>query len=128
MEDKDLLQAIEHMMDQMMDSKLEPISERLDGIDTRLDGIDTRLDRIDTRLDNVETGLHELSDRVSSVEITQEQLILPKLDLLAEGHALLLERIVKLEELPGKVDNLQTDVTVLKGALKEHIAMHSRSG
>lgn len=64
MVDQELLQAIS----QMMDEKLEPISQRLDTVDKRLDGIDQRLDRLEDDLDEVRSATNTLiqwSEKVS---------------------------------------------------------------
>ena len=85
----------------LMDKKLEPIKERLDGVEERLDGMDEQLKVLDKK--NTDTR--------SVIETQIEHAI----RLLAEGHAQIVEYMVKpaqLEEIHPRLDTLENVVSV----------------
>ena len=93
MDEKSLLQSIEKMLDSKLDSKLEPIK----------------------------SDLSVVKDRVLKLEITMENQVLPGIALLAEGQVSLSNRLERLDDLPEKVEDIQSTVSVLKYAFKEHV-------
>ena len=99
---KEDLQAI----GQMMDSKLEPLK--------------TDMQEVKSDLQNVKSDLQEVKERVTRIELTQENVILPRIQLLAEGHNGIVDRLERLDELPDQVEDIQSTVSVLKHVFKEH--------
>lgn len=96
---------MEEQMLQMMQLLLteqQKTNQRLDGIDTRLDGIDARLDNLETRM--------------TRTEVMIENRVLPQLQLLAEGHEVLLKRF---EEMPD-LDAMAEDIEMLKDVARLH--------
>ena len=85
--------TMETRLNQRMDTLESQLTERLDGIDERLDGIDERLDGIDERLDQVEGRLDQVESTLTRVAVTQENVVLPALKQLAEGHEELTRQI-----------------------------------
>lgn len=86
MEDKQLISAIGQMLDEKLKEVLIPVSDRLD----------------------------RLEDRMVKIELTQENIITPKLDLLLEGQkttAISIKRV-------SAIDALQDDVSTLKTAVR----------
>lgn len=60
--------------------------------------------------------LEEMSALLQKVAVTQEGIVLPRLELLAEGHANLLETLApkdRVEALEEEVDTLKTVVRLL---------------
>ena len=108
MTEQELLQAI----GQMMEEKLAPVNGRLDGIDKRLDGIDERLNGIDERLDGID-------ERLIRVEASLDHEIRPAIQLLAEGHALILERLD--DKIDAKTEKLEWRVDAIEEVLKQHL-------
>lgn len=58
--------------------------------------------------------LSELQKAVTRVAVTQENVVLPKLQLLAEGHDTLLNTLARKE----RVEALEDDVALLKTVIK----------
>lgn len=58
--------------------------------------------------------LSELQKTVTRVAVTQENVVLPKLQLLAEGHDTLLNTLARKE----RVEALEDDVALLKTVIK----------
>ena len=146
---QDDLMAIATLMEKTIDQKLEPIKERLDGVDKRLDGmgeqlkelepIKERLDGMDKRLDGMDEQLKELEPIKERLDGMDEQLkVLDKkntdtrsvietqiehaIRLLAEGHAQIVESMVKpaqLEEVHPRLDTLENVVSVHSKEIRE---------
>ena len=58
----------------------------------------------------------EMGDLLQKVAVTQEAVVLPRLDLLAEGHQNLLDTLApksRVDELAADVDTLKTVVRLL---------------
>jgi len=89
---KEDLQAIGELMDSKLKSELAPINERLDAMQTDL----------------------------TRVAVTQENIVLPRIQLLAEGHTILAEKLDRLEDLPEQVEDIQNTVSVLKQVFRDH--------
>ena len=71
---------------EMMDKKLEPINSRLDRIETE----------------------------VTKTSITIENDIKPAIQLLAEGHVGLVDRLDRIEANTDKIDDIEDSVAVLR--------------
>ena len=78
-------------------------------------------ERILEMLEQLAIGQHEMKQDVSSLkehvtkmEITQENIIIPQLHLLAEGHTAIQNQIKRL----SVIDAMQDDIATLKTAVK----------
>ncbi len=60
----------------------------------------------------------ELQSDMVLVAVTQENVVIPRLTLLAEGHETLLHTLAPVE----RVEAVEEDVTVLKGVARSHTA------
>jgi len=76
--------------------------------------------KLDAALEPLKTDISEIKERVVKIEVTQENVILPGIQLLSEGHSGLADRLDRLEELPEQVEDIQNTVSVLKHVFKEH--------
>ena len=127
---KEDLQAI----GQMMDSKLEPLKVDMQGVKSDLQEVKSGLQetkaglqeaKVDIQeiklgLQEAKADIQEIKERVTRIEITQENVILPRIQLLSEGHSGIVDRLERLDELPDQVEDIQTTVSVLKHVFKEH--------
>ena len=139
---QDDLMAIATLMEKTIDQKLEPIKERLDGVDKRLDGMGEQLKELEPikeRLDGMDEQLKELEPIKERLDGMDEQLkVLDKkntdtrsvietqiehaIRLLAEGHAQIVESMVKpaqLEEVHPRLDTLENVVSVHSKEIRE---------
>lgn len=122
------LMAIATLMDKKLEpikeqlKELEPIKERLDGMDKRLDGMDKRLDGVDKRLDGMDEQLKVLDKKNTDTRSVIETQIEHAIRLLAEGHAQIVESMVKpaqLEEVHPRLDTLENVVSVHSKEIRE---------
>ena len=109
MENMELLQA----MRQMMEEVVSPIYKRLDKMDERLDKMDKRLDGIESRLEKVET-------LATKTQITLENDIKPKINLLFEGQITLQNRFSQLDRMEEMLRGLRYDVQDLQHIVSWH--------
>lgn len=100
---------------------LERMEKRQDKTDAMLERMEKRQDKTDAILEQLVNGQKELNERVTKIdervtkiEITQENVIIPQLQLLAEGHTTIQNQIKRL----SVIDSMQEDITILKGAVK----------
>lgn len=74
------------------------------------------LQEMRTELTGIKTEQTEMRDLLQKVAVTQEAVVLPRLDLLAEGHQTLLDTLApkdRVEALEEEVDTLKTVVRLL---------------
>ena len=109
MENLELLQA----MRQMMEEVVSPIYERLDKMDERFDKMDERLDGIESHLEKVET-------LATKTQVTLENDIKPKINLLFEGQITLQNRFSQLDRMEEMLRGLRYDVQDLQHIVSWH--------
>ena len=142
---KEDLQAIGELVDQKLESRLESslypiradiqglksdiqglqsdvqgLKTDVQGLKTDVQGLKTDVQGLKTDVQELKADMSEVKQRVTKIEITQENVVLPRLQLLAEGHSGLASRMDCLEELPDQVEDIQTTVSVLKHVFKGH--------
>ena len=62
----------------------------------------------------MQEDISDLRATVTRVAVTQENVVIPQIKLLAEGHALLLETLAHKD----RVEALEDDIVLLKAAVK----------
>lgn len=62
----------------------------------------------------LKTDVAELKERTTRIEITQENVVLPRIQLLAEGHTDIQAQIKRL----SVIDGMQDDIATLKTAVR----------
>ena len=112
----------------------EKILEMLNGLtsdmaDMKSDIADMKTEIADIKTDmaDMKEDISELKTRVTKVEITQENMVLPKLELLAEGQTELKNQIRRM----SVIDAMQDDIATLKTAvrfLSEKVAALDNAG
>ncbi len=105
-----------------MDKRLDGVDKRLDGMDKRLDGMDKRLDGMDKRLDGMDEQLKVLDKKNTDTRSVIETQIEHAIRLLAEGHAQIVEHMVKPAQLEGihpRLDTLENVVSVHSEQIRE---------
>lgn len=94
-----------------MDIRLDRMDERLDKMDTRLDGIDERLDKVDTRLDGIDGRLDKVDCRLNILEFRQNHFSKKLEDLQLDMK--IFERNVN-RSLHRLTDEMETVIVILK--------------
>lgn len=109
-----------------IDERLDRMDERFDGIDERLDRMDERFDRMDERFDRLEGRVESLEGHVDGVEgglkhlrFVIENEIQPHIQLLAEGHMMLNEKLDRALENAKDTEELKTRVDALEAGFRQ---------
>lgn len=93
---------------QTMSARFDGVDERLDGIDKRLDGVEKRLDGVEKRLDSVEERLDAVEQEARKANVVLETEIRRDINLLFEGHQLILERLTPREAQEALEERVST--------------------
>ena len=110
----------------LLDRQFEKIDKRFDGIDERLDRMDERFDRMDERFDRLEGRVEKLEESVTELQLVVENEIRSNIQILAEGHMMLNEKLDRVlegekerEELKNRVDALETGFHLMQDKLNK---------
>ena len=76
--------------------------------------INSRLEKVDSRLDSMEENQAEMQTTLTKVAITQENIVLPSLQALAEGQQNLLDTLAQ----KSRVETLEDEIVVMKAAIR----------
>ncbi len=91
-----------------IDKRLDSVDKRLDGVDERLDGVEKRLDGVEKRLDSVEERLDAVEQEARKANVVLETEIRRDINLLFEGHQLILERLTPREAQEALEERVST--------------------
>ena len=103
----------------LLDRQFEKIDKRFDGIDERLDRMDERFDGIDERFDRLEGRVDKLEESVTSLQLAVENEMRPSIQLLAEGHMMLNEKLDRALENAKDTEELKTRVDALEAGFRQ---------
>lgn len=115
------MQATQNQMQEaqnQMQAEIAGINNRLSGVETAVDGINNRLGKVETAVDGIRSDVDSIRTDVDGIKVVLEHDVTRKLNLLAEGHTTLLEKMIPEE----RIAELEDDVRVLKTVAKEHSA------
>ncbi len=89
---------------------------RTDVAELKTDVAELKTDVAELKTDVAElkTDVAELKERTTKIEITQENVVLPRIQLLAEGHMDIQAQIKRL----SVIDGMQDDIATLKTAVR----------
>lgn len=96
------------------DAMLEKQNKMLEKHDAMLEKLIQTQDEHSDLLQRHSDSLAELQKIATKVAITQENIVLPRLNLLAEGHQTLMDTLAP----KNRVEALEDDIAVLKVAVK----------
>ena len=103
----------------LLDRQFEKIDKRFDGIDERLDRMDERFDGIDERFDRLEGRVDKLEESVTSLQLAVENEIQSHIQILAEGHMMLNEKLDRVLENAKDTEELKTRVDALEAGFRQ---------
>ena len=102
-----------------IDERLDRMDERFDRMDERFDRMDERFDRMDERFDRLEGRVDKLEESVTSLQLAVENEIRPNIQILAEGHMMLNEKLDRVLEHVGETEELKTRVGALEAGFRQ---------
>ena len=98
-------------------NRLENVENRLENVENRLENVENDMVEVKNRLENVESDMFEVKERVTRIELTQENIIIPRLNTIESCYTSTYERY------KNSVDSqevMKQDVTILKQVVSEH--------
>ncbi|MDD3339170.1 MAG: hypothetical protein PHS82_09975 [Lachnospiraceae bacterium] len=113
MTDNELLLSITGIIDKRV-TKLE---EKIDRLDDRVRRVETKLNDVETRLYGVESEMSSLKQKVTNLELTNENIIIPRLQNIESCYTSTSKRYMKETD---RIDQMQDDVDLLKIVVQEH--------
>lgn len=72
------------------------------------------LDSLSARVDQIQDTQDQMQTTLTRVAVTQENVVIPQIKLLSEGHDMLLQKLARKE----RVEALEDDVALLKSVVK----------
>ena len=91
---------------------LSLLDRQFEKIDKRFDGIDERFDRLEGRVDKLE-------ESVTSLQLAVENEMRPSIQLLAEGHMMLNEKLDRALENAKDTEELKKRVDALEAGFRQ---------
>jgi len=107
------MQGLEARMQANMQSLETRMQTNMRDLETRLRG---DIQSLEARM---QANIQDLDERLRNVAIIQENEVLPRITLLAEGYATLAKRIEQLPDIQ-RIEALESDVRILKDTVRVH--------
>ena len=100
-----------------MQSDLAGLKEGQESLMQGQERLEQRQEKLEQRQEKLEQRQEEMQETLTRVAVTQEGLVLPRLQALYEGHGAIMERQAGLAE-KDRVEELEDDVAMLKNSVK----------
>jgi len=116
MDEKVLLDAIRTIVQE----ENKPLTMRLDTMQADITSMQSDMTNMRVDITGMQADIAEVKERVTRVEVMQENVLSPNIQQIAEGHSGIIDRLDRLEELPEQVEDIQNTVSVLNHVFKTH--------
>ena len=116
MENMELLQA----MRQMMEEVVSPIYERMDRMEAEFTSLKEEVASVKKEVSSVKEEVASVKALATKTQITLENDIKPKINLLFEGHITLQNRFSQLDRMEEMLRELRYDVQDLQHIVSWH--------
>ena len=93
-------QALEPVHEKLtvLDTKMTSLDEKVNSLDTKVASLDAKVNSLDTKVASLDAKVNSLDADVRGIKVVLENEVRRDLNLLAEGHAAILERLPSQEE------------------------------
>ena len=93
-------QALEPVHEKLtvLDEKVTSLDEKVNSLDTKVASLDAKVNSLDTKVASLDEKVNSLDADVRGIKVVLENEVRRDLNLLAEGHAAILERLPSQEE------------------------------
>ena len=119
----------EKEMLELMKQALEPVHEKLTVLDTKMTSLDEKVNSLDAKVTSLDEKVNSLDTKVASldadvrgIKVVLENEVRRDLNLLAEGHAAILERLPSQEEkeaLEARMDAMEAAIRLHSKQIRE---------
>ena len=114
-------QALEPVHEKLtvLDTKMTSLDEKVNSLDTKVASLDAKVNSLDTKVASLDAKVNSLDADVRGIKVVLENEVRRDLNLLAEGHAAILERLPSQEEKEA----LEARMDAMEAAIRLHSAM-----
>ena len=111
-------QALEPVHEKLtvLDTKMTSLDEKVNSLDTKVASLDAKVNSLDTKVASLDAKVNSLDADVRGIKVVLENEVRRDLNLLAEGHAAILERLPSQEEKEA----LEARMDAREAALRLH--------
>ena len=127
MSDNELLLAISDLMDvklcpvndrlDRMERRMDSLEQHMESLEQRMDSLEQRMDSLEQRMDGLEQRMDSTEQRLKRIELTQENIILPRLQNIEVCYTSTYKRY---REGVDQIVSMQADVDVIKTTITNH--------
>jgi len=102
----------------ILDRRFDKIDERFDRVDERFDRLEGRMENLEGRMEKIEGRVDKLEESVTNLQLVVENEIRPSIQILAEGHMMLNEKLDRVLENAKETEELKTRVDALEAGFR----------
>lgn len=130
--DRKLDEKLDEKLDQKFDEKLKPINDKLEKLDKRTSNLEISMKKLDERTSNLEVSMKKLDECTSNLETSVEKLeagmtyvkvvqlennVIPRLSTIEGCYLGTYKRYI---EKADQIDRMDLDISVLKQVVAGH--------
>ena len=93
-----------------IEDKVAVIEDRVTGIENKVEGIEDRVTGIENKVAVIEDRVTGIEDRVTRMELTIENDISQKIDIIGEGHDFLKQRLDEALQFEKKREGMELEL------------------
>lgn len=97
-----------------MQGQMEQMQGQMNRMEARMDRMENRMDSLEAKQEQTQATIADMQTTLTRVAVTQENVVLPQLKTLAEGHVNLLETLAS----NSRVEALEEEQSVIRSAVK----------
>ena len=105
-----------------LDAKVTSLDEKVNSLDTKVASLDAKVNSLDTKVASLDAKVNSLDADVRGIKVVLENEVRRDLNLLAEGHAAILERLPSQEEkeaLEARMDAMEAAIRLHSKQIRE---------
>ena len=113
-----ILGILETMQGQIgtIQDQMKTMQEEIGSLGERMKSFDGHMDLLQRQVDTMQDQLDGVQETATRVAITQENTVMKTLNLLAEGHTTIMDRMPR----KSRIEALEEDVATLKSIVQFH--------
>ena len=125
---KEDLSAISNLL-QPLNDKVQDLSDKVQSLDDKVQGLDDKVQGLDDKVQSLDDKVQEINLRTTNIELTLENETNRNIQLLAENHINLIDKLnqsikvadktlmyeVQMTSLKSRVEHLEKEVAEIKG-------------
>ena len=94
----------------VIEDRVTGIENKVEGIEDRVTGIENKVAVIEDRVTGIENRVTRIEDRVTRMELTIENDISKKIDIIGEGHDFLKQRLDEALQFEKKREGMELEL------------------